>query len=245
MYIENIKILNAFPIEIFVRVFFFTKLNQLFKKSCQKHVTNCHSIYFQYSFNLKLLLFLRYLYFFFLNMEAKKVRKHPFTVEEDRALLNYIMIYGPSNWMQIASLMNGRTQKQCRERWTGHLCPSVNKGPWTLEEDMILAQKHSEIGNKWARIATFLPGRTDILVKNRWNTSVKKRVEDGTLTLHAPSPPSSPAQTNPEHKPNFTIPSILQSVEPFDFEKWLNFMTSRRSLSFGPPSILVNQPANY
>ena len=178
-------------------------------------------------------------------METKKVKKHPFSVEEDRALLNYVMIYGPSNWMQIASLMKGRTQKQCRERWTGHLCPSVNKGPWTLEEDRILAQKHSEIGNKWARIATFLPGRTDILVKNRWNTSVKKRVEDGTLFYTPHTPPSSPEQINHEHKTTFTIPSILPSFEPTDFDKWLDSMISKRPLSYGPPSIIVNQPSKF
>ena len=178
------------------------------------------------------------------NVEIKKqkIHKRPFTVEEDRALMNYVMIYGNNNWVQIAMLMNGRTQKQCRERWTGHLCPSVNKGPWTLEEDIILAQKHSEIGNKWAKIAQFLPGRTDILVKNRWNTSVKNRVMNGELTLQPFS--AAQIQQQPQPRPKtIKLPSVLVAGEYNDIEKWLAFMSARHNcFTTQPQMLLVNSP---
>jgi hypothetical protein len=65
--------------------------------------------------------------------------------------------------------------KQCRERWHNHVNPSINRRSWSADDDRILTMKHKELGNRWAAITRFLPGQTDTLVKNRWNTSVKDR----------------------------------------------------------------------
>ncbi|EAX96994.1 Myb-like DNA-binding domain containing protein [Trichomonas vaginalis G3] len=108
----------------------------------------------------------------------KCITKHPFTPHEDQILIRFIMMNGPQNWSTLASLLYNRTPKQCRERWHNHLDPKINKGPWTYSEDCIIAEKQRELGNKWADIARFLPGRTDTLVKNRWNTSVKARCNE-------------------------------------------------------------------
>lgn len=122
----------------------------------------------------------------------KIISKRPFTLHEDQLLIRYIMLNGPTNWSMLASMLTNRTPKQCRERWHNHLNPNINKGPWTYAEDLILAQKQHELGNKWADIARFLPGRTDTLVKNRWNTSVKARSNE--LLFNVPACPQQPAQ---------------------------------------------------
>jgi hypothetical protein len=104
------------------------------------------------------------------------VHKQPFSEEEDQVILDFVRSNGAKNWNFVASELENRTPKQCRERWHNHLDPSIQKGPWSPDEDQLLAEKQAILGNKWAEIARFLPGRTDTLVKNRWNTSVKARV---------------------------------------------------------------------
>lgn len=73
---------------------------------------------------------------------------------------------------------NKRVGKQCRERWLNHLQPSINKSAWTPEEDLVLLQNHKKFSNQWAKIAKFIPGRTENMVKNRFNTISKKKRDE-------------------------------------------------------------------
>jgi hypothetical protein len=96
-------------------------------------------------------------------------RKHKWTSEEDTKLGEAVTNWGSNNWSRVAQMIPGRSGKQCRERWLGRLAPDVLLDGWSPDEDLTLLSKQSELGNHWAKIKDFLPGRSIVSVKNRWN----------------------------------------------------------------------------
>ena len=114
------------------------------------------------------------------NQKSKKNKNNyigPWTIKEDRTLIQLVEQQGPAHWNLLANFLPGRTGKQCRERWCNHLCPNINKSSWSLEEEMLLLLIHNKKGNKWSEIAKYLKGRTDNTIKNHWNSSMKKKLK--------------------------------------------------------------------
>jgi hypothetical protein len=103
--------------------------------------------------------------------------KGPWKEEEDLKLVELVEKYGPKDWSTIASHIQGRIGKQCRERWFNHLSPEVRKTTWTPEEDQIIIDAHQRLGNKWTAISKLLNGRPANAIKNHWNSTLLKRIQ--------------------------------------------------------------------
>jgi hypothetical protein len=101
--------------------------------------------------------------------------KQKFTEQEDLVIMEMANRMPIPDWGLIARQLRGRSARQCRERWRMYLRPLINTGPWTPEEDDILEREFAEQGPKWAGIALFLPGRTEIHLKNRWSKLSRER----------------------------------------------------------------------
>jgi len=104
--------------------------------------------------------------------------KGPWKEEEDNKLVELVEKYGPKDWSTIASHIQGRIGKQCRERWFNHLSPEVRKTNWSPEEDRIIIEAHHRLGNKWTAISKLLDGRPANAIKNHWNSTLLKRIQD-------------------------------------------------------------------
>ncbi|KAK8951584.1 Transcription factor GAMYB [Platanthera zijinensis] len=126
------------------------------------------------------------------------LKKGPWTAVEDAILRDFVKKYGEGNWNAVqrsSGLL--RCGKSCRLRWANHLRPELKKVAFTQEEEHLIIEMHAKLGNKWARMASLLPGRTDNEIKNYWNTRTKRRQRAG-LPLY-PSNIVFPLSSNENH----------------------------------------------
>ncbi|XP_059623208.1 transcription factor MYB20-like [Cornus florida] len=105
------------------------------------------------------------------------LKKGPWTSEEDKKLVNFILTNGQCCWRAVPKLAGLlRCGKSCRLRWTNYLRPDLKRGLLSEYEEKMVIDLHAQLGNRWSKIASHLPGRTDNEIKNHWNTHIKKKL---------------------------------------------------------------------
>ena len=141
-------------------------------------------------------------------------RRFPFSHEEDFRLAQLVEEYGNSDWLLIASMMDKRNSRQCRERWINYLSPDINTSKWKPEEDRLLLQKHKEIGPKWVQISKFLDGRTEIMVKNRFQVLQRRLNKEKEEAIEQKK--ASPEKSEKEHSKPIKASNNQNKCNDFD-----------------------------
>lgn len=106
--------------------------------------------------------------------------------EEDKKIIDLVNKHGKS-WSKISKILGTRNGKQIRDRYINVLDPDIIKGKFNEKEDQNLIELFRFHGPKWALIAKFFPNRTADMIKNRFHSSIKKKMSElmeGTKVRH-------------------------------------------------------------
>ncbi|XP_020571873.1 protein ODORANT1 [Phalaenopsis equestris] len=144
--------------------------------------------------------------------DKEVVKRGSWSIEEDQKLVNFILNNGIQCWRHVPKLAGlMRCGKSCRLRWINYLRPDLKRGALSEAEEEQIIQLHSNIGNRWSKIASYFPGRTDNEIKNIWNTKIKKK-----LRLQGLDPMSTKNMDEDERKNH--IISMVEDKEGMEFE---------------------------
>ena len=95
--------------------------------------------------------------------------------EEDDMVLELVGKFG-KNWSLISKYLPSRTGKQIRDRFLNTLDSNINRDKFSSEEDQKIIELYLQHGTKWSNIAKFFEKRTGDMIKNRFYSTLRKKV---------------------------------------------------------------------
>ncbi|KAK3985468.1 hypothetical protein QBC44DRAFT_312219 [Cladorrhinum sp. PSN332] len=105
------------------------------------------------------------------------------TKNEDKILQNggqlQINEHGSiKNWNDLAALLPGRTNKDCRKRWY-KVRLDIRKGAWLPEEDQKLRDAVDQLGVRWSVVAEMVQTRNADQCAKRWRHVLGPHIKHG------------------------------------------------------------------
>lgn len=170
------------------------------------------------------------------------LKKGPWTAEEDKKLINFILTNGQCCWRAVPKLAGLlRCGKSCRLRWTNYLRPDLKRGLLSEYEEKMVIDLHAQLGNRWSKIASHLPGRTDNEIKNHWNTHIKKKLKkmgiDPVTHKLLSNATIEQTQTQSEQEPQEQSSSPIEMEHNVEFENDKNKEPQKPETSFESSTI--------
>lgn len=112
-----------------------------------------------------------------LRYEYPKRFRHRFSKDEDERLLNLVRNYETNdliNWSEVASNLENRNSRQCRERYYNYLLEKTKKGDWSKEEDDLILFLYDKFGPNWVKMSSYFNDRSNIDIKNHFSSIMRK-----------------------------------------------------------------------
>lgn len=157
------------------------------------------------------------------NPKKKFYKRARFSPEEDKLLIETVYKIGTNDWNKVSKELYRMSQnsyqrspKQCKDRYVNYLSPDIKNKEWTLEEDQCLIYYFMLNAYHWSSIKKFLPGRSEISIKNRFN----KLKKEGLSILR---PIISTTSQNPKYNlalsKNSNISNLHKNLDQFNSSK--------------------------
>ncbi len=86
------------------------------------------------------------------------------------------------DWQKISKIM-GKPESLIKSRYEKKLNPKLKYTKFSIEEDNLIINKYKIYGGSWNYISEFLPNRNSTMVKNRFYSSLKKRLNQENYNI--------------------------------------------------------------
>jgi hypothetical protein len=112
-------------------------------------------------------------------------KKNFFSEDEDEFILTLVYQLGTDSWRDVATRLSEwlvendkeykRSARSVRDRYKKYLTPTLNRNPFTLEEDDKLLAMVEKCGSRFGKFSAFFPGRNYCMLRDRYKRLLHNR----------------------------------------------------------------------